>query len=140
MKKSIIIATMFTLATAAIFADRVVHPDSIPPRAKSFISQYFSGRSAQYVEADFNEYEVHLNDGTEIQFTGSGDWHEIKSYMGIPAGVLPPEVGRYAAQVYPNVPIIEAKKEWRGYELKLANRMEMYFDNSGRFLGQKFDD
>ncbi len=140
MKKAVMIAIMAAVAAAALFADRIVPVDSIPQAAKALIAEHFPGRTAQFAEADFNEYEVQLNDGTEIQFSGSGDWQEIKSYTGVPAGVLPQAIADYTAQAYPNVPIIKAEKEWRGYELKLANRMEMYFDSAGRFLGQKFDD
>ena len=139
MKKTLMIAMMAALAAAA-FADRIVPVDSIPQAAKSLIAEHFPGKAAQFAKADFNEYEVQLNDGTEIEFTGSGEWKEIKAYAGVPAGVFPRPIADYVSQAYPNVPILKAEKEWRGYELKLANRMEMYFDSSGRFLGQKFDD
>ena len=140
MKKALMLTLMAALATAAAFADRIVPVDSIPQAAKNLIAEHFPGRLAQFVKADFNEYEVQLNDGTEIEFTGSGEWKEIKAYAGVPAGVFPRPIADYVSQAYPNVPILKAEKEWRGYELKLANRMKMYFDNDGRLLGQKFDD
>ena len=140
MKKPLVTGLMLVCAATFLFADKIVPVDSIPQAAKALIAEHFPGRTAQFAKADFNEYEVQLNDGTEIQFTGSGEWEEIKSYTGVPAGLFPAEIASYIAQAYPNVPIIKGEKEWRGYEIKLANRMEMYFDASGRFLGQKFDD
>ena len=140
MKKALMIALMAALAAAAVFADRIVPVDSIPQAARALIAEHFPGRNAQFVKADFNEWEVQLNDGTEIELTGSGEWKEIKAYAGVPVGVFPKPIADYVSQAYPNVPILKAERERRGYELKLANRMEMYFDSSGRFLGQKWDD
>ena len=138
MKKTLMVALTAALAAAA-FADRIVPVDSIPQAAKNLIAECFPGRLVQFVKADFNEYDVQLNDGTEIELTGSGEWKEIKAYTGVPVGVFPQPIADYVSQAYPNVPIINAEREWRGYELRLANRMKMYFDNNGRLLGQKFD-
>lgn len=117
--------------------------ESIPKAAQDFIAEHFPERTAQLAIDDYRIYKVILDDGTEIVFTPDGEWHDIESYMGVPSDVLPQEIADYAEETYPDIPIIQAEKDWRGwggYELKLANRMEMYFDNSGRVLGQKFDD
>ena len=140
MKKTLMMALMAVFAAAALFADRIVPVDSIPQAAKNLIAEHFPGRNAQFAKADFNEWEVQLDDGTEIEFTGGGEWKGIKCYTGVPLSVLPQAIADHVAQSYPDVPVLNAEKERRGYELKLANRMEMFFGLDGCLLGQKLDD
>lgn len=139
MKKAIV-AVLMVLAGSLVFADRVVPASQLPAAAKSFISQYFPGKNATYVEADFNEYEVSLNDGTEIQFTGNGDWQEVKSYTGVPQALIPQTARSYLSSNFPGAVAIQIEKQWNGYKVELANRMEVYFDTNGNMLGQKYDD
>ena len=112
---------------------------SIPQAAQDFIGEYFPDRTVQFAGGDSRMYRAALSDGTEIAFTADGDWHEVKSY-GVQPSVLPQEIAAQTEQAYPSVPILRAEKKRYGIEVKLANRMEMYFDFDGRLLGQKFDD
>ena len=54
--------------------------------------------------------------------------------------MLPSEITTYVAQNYPNILILKAEKDWKNIEIKLSNRMELYFDTNGKLLGQKYDD
>ena len=139
-KKGLLILAAVLVFAPAAFADQAVSPDKLPQRAKDLIAQYFPGKTVQFAEADFSEYEVVLNDGSELNFSGSGDWKEIKSFTGVPAGLLPAGVTEYVNQNFPDVLILTVEKDWASIEVQLANRMELYFDNNGKFLGQKFDD
>ena len=94
----------------------------------------------QYVEHEFNEYEVQLSDRSEIKFGGNGDWESIKCYEGIPAAALPASVSSYVSSNFAGAKIVEAEKDWNSIELKLSNRMEVFFDKNGKYLGQKYDD
>ena len=140
MKKNVLITAIMMISAAAMFADKVISPEQLPQQAKELISSNFPGKTIQFVEADFNEYEIQLNDGTELQLSGSGDWQEIKSYTGVPANMLPSEITNYVAKNYPNILILKAEKDWKNIEIKLSNRMELYFDTNGKLLGQKYDD
>lgn len=42
-----------------------------------------------YTEIDYNEYNIRLNSGTEIEFNKNGEWEEIKTYNNFPAEILP---------------------------------------------------
>ena len=117
-----------------------VSQESIPQAAQDFIAEYFPDRTVNFAGGNSRICKVVLSDGTEIGFTTDGAWLDIKSYAGVPLSVLPQEVANSARELYPNVPITRAEKKWQGFELKLANRMEMYFDTDGRLLRQKFDD
>ena len=141
MKKIGLVLVALVLALATVSADdRIVSPDQLPQKAKDFIASKFAGKTVQYVEKDFNEYEVQLNDRSEINFGGNGEWETIKCYQGIPAGILPEAVTSYVTSNFADAKIVEAEMDWNGIELKLSNRMEVHVDKNGKFLGQKYDD
>ena len=74
MKKIAMIAMVLVVALAAVSArDKIVSADQLPKTAQDFISANFAGKTVQYVEKDFNEFEVQLSDRTEIKFGGNGD-------------------------------------------------------------------
>lgn len=141
MKKIGMIAALLVLVLAATSADdRIVSPDKLPKNAQGFISTHFAGKTVQYVEQEFNEYTVQLSDRSEIKFVGNGDWETIKCYEGVPAGVLPAAVASYVSSNFAGAKIVEAEKDWNSIDLKLSNRMEVFFDKNGKYLGQKYDD
>ncbi|MBQ8383987.1 MAG: PepSY-like domain-containing protein [Spirochaetaceae bacterium] len=141
MKKIAMIAMVLVVALAAVSArDKIVSADQLPKTAQDFISANFAGKTVQYVEKDFNEFEVQLSDRSEIKFGGNGEWESIKCYEGIPAGVLPEAVTSYVKKNFADAKIVEAEKDWNSIELKLSNRMEVFFDKDGKYMGQKYDD
>ncbi len=117
-----------------------VPQESIPQAARDFIAEHFPDRTVNFAGGNSRICKVALSDGTEIGFTTDGEWLDIKSYAGVPLSVLPQGAVSSVNEFYPNVPITRAEKKWQGYELRLGNRMRMYFDLDGRLLGQKFDD
>lgn len=141
MKKIAMIAMVLVVALAAVSArDKIVSADQLPKTAQDFISANFAGKTVQYVEKDFNEFEVQLSDRSEIKFGGNGDWESIKCYEGIPAGVLSEAITSYVKKNFADAKIVEAEKDWNSIELKLSNRMEVFFDKDGKYMGQKYDD
>ncbi len=141
MKKLGLILVALVLAVATITADdRIISAEKLPQKAKDFIAANFAGKTVQYVEKDFNEYEVQLSDRAEITFKGNGEWENVKSYEGLPASILPAAVGTYLTSNFADAKIVEVEKDWNRIEVKLSTRMEVYFDKDGTFLGQKFDD
>ncbi|KGI56291.1 PepSY-like domain-containing protein [Campylobacter sp. MIT 97-5078] len=53
---------------------------------------------------------------------------------------LPKNINAQIQKLYPGAFIVDVDWEAYGYEIKLNNFMELYFDRNGNFLGQKFDD
>ena len=141
MKKLGLILVALVLAVATVTADdKIVSAEKLPQKAKDFIAANFAGKTVQYVEKDFNEYEVQLSDRAEITFKGNGEWENVKSYEGLPASILPATVGTYLTSNFADAKIVEVEKDWNRIEVKLSSRLEVYFDKDGKFLGQKFDD
>lgn len=117
-----------------------VQLSSIPQNAQNFIKQYFSNIQVSYIERDWDDIEVYLANGTQIEFFPNGDWKEVKCYMNMPASILPANVMATIQRTYPQAAIIKIEKQFTIFEVKLNNMMELYIDNNGTLIGQKFDD
>lgn len=141
MKKiGLILVTLVLALTAACADDRIVSPESLPQKAKELIAAHFPGKTVQYVEKEFNEYEVQLNDRTEITFKGNGEWESIKSYEGVPVAALPASLTSHISGNFADSKIVEVERDLNRIEIKLSTGMEVFFDKDGKYLGQKFDD
>ncbi|TXJ53670.1 hypothetical protein EPJ66_02990 [Brachyspira aalborgi] len=117
-----------------------VQLSSIPQNAQNFIKQHFPNIQVSYIERDWDDIEVYLADGTQIEFFPNGDWKEVKCYMNMPASILPANVMATIQRTYPQAAIIKIEKQFTIFEVKLNNMMELYIDNNGTLIGQKFDD
>lgn len=117
-----------------------VQLSSIPQNAQNFIKQHFPNIQVSYIERDWDDIEVYLADGTQIEFFPNGDWKEVKCYMNMPSSILPANVMATIQRTYPQAAIIKIEKQFTIFEVKLNNMMELYIDNNGTLIGQKFDD
>lgn len=117
-----------------------VQLSSIPQNAQNFIKQHFPNIQVSYIERDWDDIEVYLANGTQIEFFPNGDWKEVKCYMNMPASILPANVMATIQRSYPQAAIIKIEKQFTIFEVKLNNMMELYIDNNGTLIGQKFDD
>ena len=113
---------------------------SIPQNAQSFIRQHFPNIEVSYIERDWDDIEVYLANGTQIEFFPNGDWKEVKTYTNMPDSILPQNVMATVKRTYPQAAIIKIEKQFTIFEVKLNNMMELYIDNNGALIGQKFDD
>lgn len=112
---------------------------SLPASITAFIKQRFPNASIVGVEPDYDngglEYDVYLNDGTKIDFDANNQWDQVESMKGIPAFFVPKAIANYVRGNYQNLAITKINKEYHGYEIELANGLDLNFDRSGRFLG-----
>lgn len=113
---------------------------SIPQNAQNFIKQHFPNIKVTFIERDWEDIEVYLENGTQIDFFPNGDWKEVKCYGNMPATILPANVMNTIKRTYPNAAIVKIEKQFTIFEIKLNNMMELYVDNNGQLLGQKWDD
>ena len=117
-----------------------VQLSSIPQNAQNFIKQHFANVKVTFIERDWEDIEVYLENGTQIDFFPNGDWKEVKCYGNMPATILPANVMNTVKRTYPNAAIIKIEKQFTIFEIKLNNMMELYVDNNGQLIGQKWDD
>lgn len=118
---------------------------ALPQVITDFINQYFPGATVTGVEPDNEfggtEYDVYLNDGTELDFDKSHQWEEVDCKdKAVPAAFVPTNMANYVKTACQGQPIVKiSKKSYSGYEVKLANGQELHFDASGNFTGYDND-
>ena len=140
MKRNFIFLCAMMVLSAAAFADQVVDPATLPAEIQTAVKTWYPDATVTFAEADWDSYEVALSNGAEIDFRKTGDWKQIECMAGVPAAAVPEKIAAEIAKKIPDVPVVKIEKEYRGYEVKLQNRMELYFNEKGKLVGQKFDD
>ena len=116
--------------------ERPVDYERLPKQAREFISQHFQSWEVMGVTQDDGEYDVFFNNGNKIEFDRKGNWKEIECKTGfIPYAVVPSAIANFVKGNYPGRDIIEAKRERKGHQVKLDNRVELKFDRNDRFIG-----
>lgn len=115
-------------------------PQALPEAINAFVQQYFAGATIVNVETDSEyggiEYDVILNDGTEIDFDRNNQWDNVNCHTkAVPAALVPQAITNYVKSNYQALPITKIDKDAYGYEIELSNGMDLKFDTAGRFLG-----
>lgn len=114
-------------------------PQSLPAAITAFVKQHFPNATIVGVEPDYDhgglEYDVYLSDGTQVDFDANNQWDQVESMRGVPAAFIPKAIATYVRGNYRNLAITKINKEYHGYEIELANGLDLTFDRSGRFLG-----
>ena len=86
-------------------------------------------------EKGANKYEVFLADGTEVEFDQSGAWTSVDcKSKAVPAAIVPEAIGRYVAENYPNLAIVQIERESYGYEIELSNDLDIQFDHDFKLI------
>ncbi len=137
MKKIIFVlaSVMMSVGIASADNDRIVAFDQLPAKAQEFVKQYFPSEKVSYVkeESDFMElsYEVVFAQGTKVEFSGQGEWKEVDCrYSTLDEKLVPQQIRDYVAKNFPDTKFVKIEKGYRGYEVKLTNRLELTFDSN----------
>lgn len=146
MKKILLLVAMaFCMAVGASARDTYSRDASVLPEAAQVtISNNFKARvSIVKIEKNLgriSEYEVILDDGSEISFDSKGNWENIEVGQGrsVPEGFVPAAVREYVKKNHKGNKIVGIERERSGYEVELSGGIDMKFDNGGRFL--RYDD
>lgn len=145
MKKLMITLMMVITFSSVAFADKYVRDDSaLPVAAKTVIKKNFKSE-VSLVKIDkklgrINEYDVILNDGTEISFDSKGNWKEVEvaKNKSVPQAFILQSIRDYVKKNHNGVNIVGVEKDSRHVEVTLANGIEMKFNHDGKFL--RYDD
>ena len=113
---------------------------AVPEPVAAFVKQYFPNATIAGVEVDNEhggmEYDIYLSDGTQIDFDANNQWDKVECHTkGVPAAIVPQAIATYVKSNYQNLAITKIDKDYNGYEIELANGLDLRFDNSGRFIG-----
>jgi len=112
---------------------------SLPQAITAFVKQKFPNATIVGVEPDYDnggqEFDVYLSDGTQIDFDANNQWDQVESMKGVPAFFVPQAIATYVKSNYQGMAITKINKEYYGYEIELANGLDLIFDRSGRLMG-----
>ena len=119
--------------------DKAVAPTQLPPEIQSFVQQTFPGQAITFANKDRelfgSKYEVVLADGTQIDFDSDNTWDKIESRTNpVPAALIPAPIATYVSTNFAAVPIVKIDKERYGYEIELANDLELKFNQQGALM------
>ena len=119
--------------------------NNLPQAAKIFLDKNFKHSEVSFVKVEKNfgridEYEVVLQDGTEVSFDRNGNWDNVEMPVkkSVPGEIVPPEIARYVGQNYPKQRIVSIDKESGGYEVELSDGLDLKFNKAGQF--KRIDD
>lgn len=133
-------ATEDSTAKQAQDANAQPGENNLPEEISAFVKEHFPNATIANVktekEADGMEFDVILNDSTEIDFDAAKQWNKVECKTGVvPEKIVPQEIATYVKDNQKGQNITEIDKNDKGgYEIKLANGMELKFDEAGKFL------
>ncbi|MBQ6534054.1 MAG: PepSY-like domain-containing protein [Opitutales bacterium] len=141
MKKIFSILTVCAASALYSFAGGVpADASKLPEPAKQFIATNFPSAKIAAVLIDYEgmaieDYKAMLSDGTQLKFFPTGDMKEVKNFTGVPPALVPAKISEYIAKTYAGMKVIELKKKWSGFDVKISSGMEMKFSPDGTFMG-----
>ena len=122
--KKIIFALCLVLVSTPFFAkDRTVKVSNLPSGITAFVTKYYPSAKITSVlqEVDDKDYNLKLSDGSELEFTQSAEWSEIKTKSSIPRGILPQGILDYTSKTFPGKTVKSIEHCKAGYQIQLNN-------------------
>ncbi len=139
--KSYILTGIFALVLLMTScSDRPVAPAQLPGTITAFIQQNFPNQAITFAQKDLEitgwQYDVVLADGTQIEFDTDQMWDKIQCPMTnpVPAVLIPAPIMSYLQGNFPGVMIQKIDKDSFGYEVELANGLELKFNQAGALM------
>lgn len=142
MKKFLLLMFAICIGVVAISAKKSITTDTnvLPKAAQTMLADNFNGVGIDGIKVTYKaygkEYDVHLTNGTEVEFDHTGTWKEIEcSTSEVPSGLLLNSIRDYVAANYPGNRIVKAEvKHSQKYEVELSNGTDLTFAHDGRFI------
>lgn len=140
--KILLVALMAVLAAVSCYARDIVSYDvaELPQAARTILSTHFANTQVNHIKIDKHtfggkDYDVVLNNGTEIEFDNEGRLEEIDCGRNgkVPDALIFVPVKDYVHRTYPNDKIIKYDVKRNGYEVELRSGLELVFNSQGNF-------
>ena len=140
MKKLLFSGILALIGLMTACSDKPVTAEQLPEPIKAFIQQTFPGQTISFATKDFEglgyQYDVILADGTRIDFDTDNVWDKIECTMEnpVPTALIPAPIVTHIQSQYPTAMILKIDKERYGYEIELANGLELKFNQQGALM------
>lgn len=129
------------VAGIASARDRISRDMStLPAAAQQIIKTHFGKTGVNHIKIDSKtfggeEYDVILNNGTEIEFDQSGNIKEIDcGSRAIPDQLILKPIRDFVAKNFKGQKIVAMEVKRNRYEIELLSGQELEFDRAGKFL------
>ncbi len=112
----------------------------MPQQITAFIQQNFPGQTISFATKDLEitgwQYDVVLADGTQIDFDTDKMWDKIQCTMSnpVPTALIPAPITTHLQTNFPDAMVLKIDKERNGYEVELANGLELKFNQQGALM------
>lgn len=113
---------------------------TLPATAQTMLKTNFPKVGINHIKVDSHflgsdEYDVVLNNGTEIEFDAKGNWKEVDCGQGnVPSSLIPKAITSYVDKNYKGSTIVKINRKSAKFEVELQSGVELEFDNNGQFL------
>lgn len=140
MKKFLSVGIFALVLLMSACSDKSVTADELPEPVKAFIQQNFPGQTISFAQKDLEglgyQYDVVLADGTQIDFDNDNVWDKIQGTMTnpVPTALIPAPIVTHLQTNFPDAMILKIDKERYGFEVELANGLELKFNNQGALM------
>ena len=139
MKKVFLAIVALVFVSVQSFSDRAVEKSQLPANVQEFVKKHFPNIEVSYAKQDNDlferDYTVVLTNGNKIEFTSKGEWKEVDcEHHQVPEGIIPDAIRKYLNENQKGHRVIEIKKDFRHYDVKLSNKLEMEFGLDGKLL------
>lgn len=141
MKKFMLLMALAILTALPSFADRVSrNVNDLPAAAQTTLNKYFKGKDVSHIKIDdkfmgHKEYDVILENGTEVEFDHEGNWKEIDcGHKAVPEELILKPIREYVKKNFNNRKIVKIETKRNKYSIELADGVDLEFDRAGNFL------
>lgn len=139
------LVALVSLVTLSLHAgsDRVIQSKQLPKAAQLFLAKHFAGRAVSFAKEDRDfsgtTYDVRLADGTEVEFTSTGEWKEVDGkHTALPLTFIPAQIVKTIQSQHAGDAIVHIERKRRGYQVELASGLEVLFNTRFQLVG--YDD
>ncbi len=137
MKRFRVLGILAFVLLMTACSDKPVTPEQLPAPIKAFLQQNFPGQTVSFAKKDLEgfgyQYDVVLADGTQIDFDTDDMWDKVACTLAnpVPTALIPAPIVAHIQANFPDAMITKIDKEHYGYEVELANGLELKFNKQG---------
>ncbi len=112
--------------------NKMIFANELPTDAKKFLQENFPNQYVAYAEKNGTEYEINLNDGTEVTFSKEGFWDKVDCKLNsIPTSLLPESIINNVKELFNDTLVVCADNTKMAYCVMLSNGICLKYDKEG---------